>query len=27
VLIMQGAGNIGRLSKLLSDAESLEVLS
>ena len=27
VLIMQGAGNIGRLSKLLSDADSLEVLS
>ena len=27
VLIMQGAGNIGRLSKLLLDAESLEVLS
>jgi UDP-N-acetylmuramate--alanine ligase len=27
VLIMQGAGNIGRLSKLLTDAESLEVLS
>ena len=27
VLIMQGAGNIGRLSKLLSGAESLEVLS
>jgi UDP-N-acetylmuramate--alanine ligase len=27
VLIMQGAGNIGRLSKLLSDAESLEVVS
>ena len=26
VLIMQGAGNIGRLSKLLSDAESFEVL-
>ena len=27
VLIMQGAGNIGRLSRLLSDAESLEALS
>ena len=27
VLIMQGAGNFGRLSKILTDAESLEVLS
>jgi UDP-N-acetylmuramate--alanine ligase len=27
VLVMQGAGNIGRLARLLSEATSLEALS